>query len=49
MAEALKIHGPWKGMKMGMKRFGSCHPWGGNGYDPVPPKEKSSKPNQKSQ
>ena len=49
MAEALKIHGPWKGMKLGMKRFSSCHPWGGNGYDPVPPKEKNSKPNQKSQ
>ena len=37
MVEALKIHGPWKGLVMGIKRFGSCHPWGGSGYDPVPP------------
>lgn len=39
MIEALKIHGPWHGLILGLKRFGSCHPWGGHGYDPVPPKE----------
>jgi putative component of membrane protein insertase Oxa1/YidC/SpoIIIJ protein YidD len=39
MVDALKIHGPWKGFQLGMKRFGSCHPWGGSGYDPVPKKE----------
>jgi putative membrane protein insertion efficiency factor len=36
--EALKIHGPIKGLIMGTKRILSCHPWGGHGHDPVPPK-----------
>lgn len=36
--EALKIHGPLKGSWMAVKRIGRCHPWGGCGYDPVPPK-----------
>jgi putative membrane protein insertion efficiency factor len=34
--QALKKHGPWKGGWLTLKRFGSCHPWGGSGYDPVP-------------
>jgi putative membrane protein insertion efficiency factor len=36
--EALRIHGPVKGLIMGTKRILSCHPWGGHGHDPVPPK-----------
>jgi putative component of membrane protein insertase Oxa1/YidC/SpoIIIJ protein YidD len=28
-----------KGLIMGIKRFSRCHPWGGSGFDPVPPKE----------
>jgi putative membrane protein insertion efficiency factor len=36
--EALKIHGPFKGLVIGTRRILSCHPWGGHGYDPVPPK-----------
>jgi putative membrane protein insertion efficiency factor len=36
--EALQIHGPVKGLIMGTKRILSCHPWGGHGHDPVPPK-----------
>jgi putative membrane protein insertion efficiency factor len=36
--DALKIHGPIKGLLMGTKRILSCHPWGGHGHDPVPPK-----------
>ena len=35
-AEAVKIHGPFKGFLMSVKRIGSCHPWGGHGWDPVP-------------
>jgi putative membrane protein insertion efficiency factor len=34
--EALQKHGPWKGLKLAIRRIGRCHPWGGSGYDPVP-------------
>ena len=39
MLEALKVHGLYKGVFLGIKRILSCHPWGGSGYDPVPAKE----------
>lgn len=38
--EALKTHGLLKGGWLAAKRILSCHPWGGHGYDPVPPKQK---------
>jgi hypothetical protein len=34
--QAIKKHGPFKGGYLALKRFLSCHPWGGHGYDPVP-------------
>lgn len=34
--EAVKKHGPLKGAWLSLKRFLSCNPWGGSGYDPVP-------------
>lgn len=34
--EALKKHGPIKGLWLSLKRICRCHPWGGSGYDPVP-------------
>ncbi|WP_339626781.1 membrane protein insertion efficiency factor YidD [uncultured Winogradskyella sp.] len=37
--EALEIHGFFKGGLLALKRIFSCHPWGGKGFDPVPPKE----------
>lgn len=37
--EALKVHGLFKGSYLGIKRILSCHPLGGSGYDPVPPKK----------
>lgn len=39
--EALKIHGFWKGAILGVRRILRCNPWGGSGYDPVPPKHES--------
>jgi putative membrane protein insertion efficiency factor len=36
MIDALKEWGPIKGTYLGLKRIGSCNPWGGSGYDPVP-------------
>jgi len=34
--EALRRHGPVKGLWLTLKRLSRCHPWGGSGYDPVP-------------
>ena len=34
--EALERHGPWRGSVLTAKRLFRCHPWGGEGYDPVP-------------
>ena len=34
--EALRKHGPIKGLFLAVKRILSCHPWGGHGHDPVP-------------
>jgi putative membrane protein insertion efficiency factor len=36
--ESIKVHGIVKGGWLASKRIGSCHPWGGKGHDPVPPK-----------
>ena len=34
--EAMQKHGAWKGGWLAIKRIGRCHPWGGDGFDPVP-------------
>ena len=36
--ESLNEHGLIKGCYLSIKRILSCHPFGGNGYDPVPKK-----------
>jgi putative membrane protein insertion efficiency factor len=36
--QAVRIHGPFKGFILAVKRISICHPWGSSGYDPVPPK-----------
>ncbi|WP_084509767.1 membrane protein insertion efficiency factor YidD [Christiangramia portivictoriae] len=38
---AIETHGPIKGGWLALKRIFSCNPWGGHGYDPVPPKSHS--------
>ena len=34
--DAIKLYGPLQGTVLAVKRIASCHPWGGNGYSPVP-------------
>ena len=36
--EALRQHGPFIGSWLTLKRLARCHPFGGQGYDPVPNK-----------
>jgi putative component of membrane protein insertase Oxa1/YidC/SpoIIIJ protein YidD len=32
----LSRYGALRGGWLALKRIGRCHPWGGQGYDPVP-------------
>lgn len=38
MIEAVNEWGSLKGFWLGIKRIGRCHPWGGEGFDPIPKK-----------
>ncbi|MDR2533863.1 MAG: membrane protein insertion efficiency factor YidD [Tannerellaceae bacterium] len=35
--EALKTHGPLKGLVLAIRRILRCTPWGSQGFDPIPP------------
>lgn len=39
--QAIDQHGVAKAAVLTTKRLCRCHPWGGHGYDPVPPTTKS--------
>jgi uncharacterized protein len=40
--DALREHGALRGTWLAARRVGRCHPWGGFGYDPVPPRADSA-------
>ena len=40
--EALVAHGAARGTWLTTRRLARCHPWGGFGFDPVPPKSAHS-------
>jgi uncharacterized protein len=37
-AEAVNTHGSVRGSWLALRRLLRCHPFGGSGFDPVPPK-----------
>ena len=41
--EAFLLHGAVKGTILSFRRICRCHPWGGAGYDPVPPAQSKRK------
>lgn len=42
--QAVEIHGALKGSLIGIWRILRCNPWGGCGYDPVPPRKDKNEP-----
>ncbi len=36
--DAVLAHGALRGSVLALKRIARCHPWGGSGHDPVPPR-----------
>jgi uncharacterized protein len=43
MAEAVRTHGSIPGAWLGLRRVSRCRPFGGHGFDPVPPLESAGR------
>lgn len=41
--EALRVHGGIRGGWLTLRRLARCNPWGGSGYDPVPPARRANR------
>ena len=41
--DSFKSFGLLKGLYLSLKRISKCHPWGGQGYDPLPIKNEDNK------
>jgi len=41
--DALILHGPVRGSYLAVRRLCRCHPFGGSGLDPVPPRSAPNK------
>jgi hypothetical protein len=46
-SQALEQYGVFKGGWLAVKRICRCHPWGGDGFDPVPDKNQERQKNTK--
>jgi hypothetical protein len=42
--QAIRRHGPIRGLALATGRLLRCHPWSRGGYDPVPGTERSAHP-----
>ena len=42
--EAIRVHGPLRGLLMSGWRLLRCNPFSNGGYDPVPPRHKGCEP-----
>lgn len=42
--EAITEHGAITGVGLAVRRLLRCHPWGGSGFDPVPPHTPAAPP-----